>query len=335
MPKSQNLICSHCFKNIQNKCEVICKICQRKFHKICAKVENEVVVNALSCFENIVFNCDNCLQASCDLVKKISLLTYEFEELKTMISQFIGTNTTNNKSKSVSHRSLPVLKTGLDSKLSSNCSSSNLPCIYDESQDVVGVPVVSCVTINAKTVDVDVDAAVIAVAAAANENVGVCAGVENITDVVTDDLNTVVDELVSVNDANSVNSNDWSNVTRRRDFRKRRVAVVGVNNNAELDVVVRKKWVHISSFKPTVTEDNIIEYVSKHLNIDKGHISCFKLVKKDAQIKNLKFVNFKIGITPSLFSELFNSKLWTSDVKVRPFVGFPKKNSPQEQSQKM
>lgn len=143
-----------------------------------------------------------------------------------------------------------------------------------------------------------------------------------------------MDDLVSVRDANAVNDNDWTNATRRCDFRKRRLAVVGVNNNVKLDVVI-KKWVHIFSFMPIVTENNIIEYVSKHLNIDKGHISCFKLVKKDAQIKNLKFVNFKIGITPSLFSELFNSKLWTSDVKVRPFVGFPKKNSPQEQSQKM
>lgn len=82
---------------------------------------------------------------------------------------------------------------------------------------------------------------------------------------------------------------------------------------------------HLSSFKNTVTEDDIISYVSKHLDIDKLHISCFKLVKKDTAVDDLKFVNFKLGVTSSFYDNLLNPDLWTMDIKVRAFVDFPRK----------
>lgn len=113
----------------------------------------------------------------------------------------------------------------------------------------------------------------------------------------------------------------------RRKHNKRR-AVVGRNMNAELDVVTSKKWVHLASFKVTVTAERIISYVSEHLNIDKDTISCYPLIKKDVLVQELKYLNFKLGVAPELYDNLFKSELWTANIKIRPFKFFPKKKPP-------
>lgn len=125
MPTEKN-ICSKCYKNIQNKCEIICEICQCKFHKICAKLENENIFKCLSDCENIVFNCDNCLHSSRDLIKKISLLTYEIQNLKALFSQFVCNASKNNKS---NHLSLPVT---LNSNVLSNGSQETTTISFGE-----------------------------------------------------------------------------------------------------------------------------------------------------------------------------------------------------------
>lgn len=322
---SISFICSKCYKNIQKNCEIVCNVCQTKFHKLCANVDNERAVNALENFENIVYNCDNCLQSSCELIKKISLLAYQIEELKSMFAQFVNANNSENNNKSASHRSLPVLKTGLDSmsnlqsNRSTNLSSIENAAVASSSNASENINVLGA-AVNVRNVAavVGLDGGVVAnnVTLAGGGAIGKMVMQSNV-----DEFSDAVSE--SVHDVN-VNNARWNNVTTRKQ-RKARVLVVGDNNNTELDVVVQKKWVHLSSFKNTVTEDQIIDYVGKRLDIDKSHISCFKLVKKDVSVNDLKFVNFKLGVSPGFYDALFKPELWTADIKVRPFKGFPKK----------
>lgn len=309
---SEKILCSKCFNNIQKNFAIICEICNCKFHKVCAKIENESAVNALFNFENIVYNCDNCLQSSCDLVKKVSLLTYEIEQMKTLFSQFMNNNSNNNNMKPVSHRSLPVLKTGFNSNASAPClektNCHNTLCSYSQAKDnntafaanrsagnLIQTTAVNSVDVNADVAVKHVDD---------NANVAV--------------LND--DNLIDADDISS-----WSNVTRRKIRTRKHKVVVGDNDNSELDVVIKMKWVHLSSFKPSVTEDNIISYVEKHLDIGKSNISCYKLIKKDVETKDLRFINFKLGVSSVFYEQLFKPELWTADIKVRPFKFFPKK----------
>lgn len=257
MSTAQCLVCSQCYKKIQLGSQVVCNICQRKFHTVCVKVDKESAINALSSFANIVFNCDNCLQSSCDLVKKISLLSYEMEEMKSMLAQLISSNDNCNNSKNSANRSLPLLKTGLGDSmpqrsLASNAQSANLVrssrcdihahdnlSMCATTQSVVGDGVVGDGVIAAA-----VSATVSSVDVAATNSNGAGAGYADV------DVGSV-----STLGGVSLEHGGWENVTRRKHKHKKRRVVVGENDNAELDVVVKKRWVHLSSFKNTVTED--------------------------------------------------------------------------------
>lgn len=71
--------------------------------------------------------------------------------------------------------------------------------------------------------------------------------------------------------------------------------ILAVGENVSNAVVVKKKFLHISSFIPSVTTDQILNYVEKNAKIDKQHLECTRLVKKDVDVTSLKHVNFKIG----------------------------------------
>lgn len=114
----------------------------------------------------------------------------------------------------------------------------------------------------------------------------------------------------------------WTTVRRKR---RNRVIAVGENDSTELDVAVKMKFLHISSFKTSVTEDQIIAYIEKKAEISKQHIVCNRLVKKDVDVNSLKHVNFKIGVSPCFYAELTKPSLWPTDVKIRPFIFLEKK----------
>ena len=57
---------------------------------------------------------------------------------------------------------------------------------------------------------------------------------------------------------------------------------------------------------------------------DEQLIAVFPLVKKDADLTKLKFINFGLKIPTSLSSFVLNQNLWPKDITVKPFK-FPKK----------
>lgn len=54
----------------------------------------------------------------------------------------------------------------------------------------------------------------------------------------------------------------------RINYKKSRDVVSGLNSSSELDVVATNKWLHLVSFKPSLSKDNVISYVAKISNID-------------------------------------------------------------------
>lgn len=120
------------------------------------------------------------------------------------------------------------------------------------------------------------------------------------------------------------NSN-WIRVGKNN--RRKQISVVGSSLNSDLDVAIRMKWLHLSSFLPSVTAESIIDYVMKHAGIDKHQLSCYKLVKKDTPIDSLKRINFKLGVANAYYEKLLSPDLWPADVKLRPFRFFPKEEN--------
>lgn len=377
---SEKLTCSKCFKNIQKNCSIICEVCRCKFHKLCAKIEDDGAFNALNNFENIVFNCDNCLQTSRDLIQKISILSCEIEQIKMLFSQFLENNVKNNNKQSASHCSLPTKNTGLFPKLSmpslaqskqtigAQFSDSNAKqlaannsvaaiavndaaavCVGDNNTGLFPkLPIPSLLLSKQTTTSIGTQsiANCDAPAAFAVDNISHLEAVNvteynvNSDEYAVDETNAVGGVVIdnqSISNAtfganNFVNVNsEWNNVTRRKKSARTRRVVFGQNNNSELEVALKYKWVHLSSFKTSVTEENIILYLMKHLKIDREQIVCYKLVKKGSSMDHLKFVNFKLGIISSHYEGLFNPQLWSSAIKIRPFTFFPKIVNPLQQ----
>ncbi|KAI8115986.1 hypothetical protein CVS40_11874 [Lucilia cuprina] len=117
--------------------------------------------------------------------------------------------------------------------------------------------------------------------------------------------------------------NEWINVHRRR--RKNRIIAVGENNSNDLEVIIKNKYLHVSSFKPSVTTEQIINFIEKNTQIPKNHLECTRLVKKDADESILKHVNFKIGVSPHFYDEIIKPTLWPVNIKIRPFIFFSRK----------
>ncbi|XP_017494309.1 PREDICTED: uncharacterized protein LOC108382447 [Rhagoletis zephyria] len=116
---------------------------------------------------------------------------------------------------------------------------------------------------------------------------------------------------------------DWITVPRKK-VPKRRNVVVGRNENNDLGVFSRFKWLHLSSFKPTVSEVDIINYVSNQVIVDKQQIACYKLVKKDTNETALKYINFKLGVPEHVYFNLLKPEIWPTNVNIRQFRFFQK-----------
>ncbi|XP_017483648.1 PREDICTED: mucin-5B-like, partial [Rhagoletis zephyria] len=109
------------------------------------------------------------------------------------------------------------------------------------------------------------------------------------------------------------NNAQWSAMDKKRTHKRHRRCVFGSNENSELGVVVRRKWLHLSYFLPTVRTDDIIGYVAKYAAIDKKTIVCYKLVKKDSDLETIKHINFKLGVSESDYSKILSSDIWPSN----------------------
>lgn len=118
--------------------------------------------------------------------------------------------------------------------------------------------------------------------------------------------------------------NNISTIVLNKNSSKSKNLIVVCNASSELDVAdMAKKWLYISSFKPSVTAD-VISYVTKHFNIDTKFLFCKALIKKGTSVNDLSSVYYKLGVSSNYYNALLDSNLWPLGKGILPFRFFQK-----------
>ncbi|KAL1373636.1 hypothetical protein pipiens_018552 [Culex pipiens pipiens] len=87
-------------------------------------------------------------------------------------------------------------------------------------------------------------------------------------------------------------------------------------------------WMWLSSFPPTVTEDDIRAMVRECLSFDADEtIDVKMLVKKDADISKLRAVSFKIGVDVKHEDAAMDGDNWPAGVSFREFIFYDRKKT--------
>ncbi|KAL1397385.1 hypothetical protein pipiens_009800 [Culex pipiens pipiens] len=87
-------------------------------------------------------------------------------------------------------------------------------------------------------------------------------------------------------------------------------------------------WMWLSSFPPTVTEDDIRAMVRECLSFDAEEtIDVKMLVKKDADISKLRAVSFKIGVDVKHEDAAMDGDNWPAGVSFREFIFYDRKQT--------
>lgn len=289
-------LCAKCFNSLTINF-IKCHVCRAKFHFICAQIDDKLI-DSFQENKNLVFNCNACLKASSELMSLISKISNELRELKSSIVSNLCEEVKELKQR------FNVLAYNLET--SSNKQKiihSNKPYVHANNNNnnanqrsLADIVVNSSNMLDRQSVD-DAGSSVTS-------------------------YPTAVSEMQSNMHETDQQHSGWTNVRRRK--RRNRVLVHGENASNDLDVADKKKYLHISSLKPSVSPDMIIDYVEKNTKIAKHHLECTRLVKRDVDVNTLKHVNFKLGVSPCFYDEVMKSTLWPINVRVRPFVFFPR-----------
>ena len=84
------------------------------------------------------------------------------------------------------------------------------------------------------------------------------------------------------------------------------------------------KYIHLSRFDVNTQPEAVCSFIAKALNVTPDVFTCVKLIKRDADISLLKFINFKLGVPEPLYSKAFNKSSWPLSVKITRFITKPK-----------
>lgn len=309
---SKNL-CGKCFKSL-NKDIIACHTCKAKYHFICANIDIKLV-EVFNDNKNVVYNCNGCLNITSNLLLHISSMSHDLRELNHLVNSSVVQGLREIKQQLVD-LTQNKQKSQLPKKKQQKKNSNYLHNEHNLDNEVL----VTKPTTSAQAVSNTINGHQFLSAASSFSSIPTVA-----SNVTNNDANMFDDNTQPLQ-----NANGWVNVQKRR--RRRGPVVMGVNDSEDLDVIIQKKWIHISSFKSTMQCEKIIEYVSKTTEIGKQHMECYKLVKKDVDVNELKRVNFKLGISPCFYNEIIDPKTWPSGIRVRPFVNFPKKDVRMEQN---
>lgn len=79
-----------------------------------------------------------------------------------------------------------------------------------------------------------------------------------------------------------------------------------------------KFWLYLSRIARTVTEDDISELVKICLDTDE-HVEVRKLVRKDADLNQLAFISFKVGVSKELRGTALDPSVWPKGIFFREF----------------
>lgn len=81
------------------------------------------------------------------------------------------------------------------------------------------------------------------------------------------------------------------------------------------------KSIRVAGIEAQTTTEQLDDYIVEYSSLkDKTKFKCTKLVKKDQDISKLRFVSFKIDVSPNDFNELMDVDLWPQHANVREFI---------------
>ena len=97
------------------------------------------------------------------------------------------------------------------------------------------------------------------------------------------------------------------------------LSVVGKPKRIEKPKFTKALWV--SRIGPETTEGELADWISKNTTVtDCSKFKAHKLVKKDCDLKSLKFVSFKIEMNDEEYNILCDPNIWPEEVMVREFL---------------
>lgn len=81
------------------------------------------------------------------------------------------------------------------------------------------------------------------------------------------------------------------------------------------------KAIFVSPFHPDTKIDEVSKYIVEHTDAkDDTKFKCTKLVKKDADLTQMKSVSFKIDVTPEVYDILIDPENWPKNKRIREFI---------------
>lgn len=117
--------------------------------------------------------------------------------------------------------------------------------------------------------------------------------------------------------SNSLNQNQNSNAGHSNQSHRSR-------NNTHMKASKSKtrfnREFHITKFSPNVTKENVMSYISSKLKITPDKINVIRLTKKNQDLSQLSYVNFKIETCDEIAEFIIQNNFWPSYCKITPFT---------------
>ncbi|XP_053698816.1 uncharacterized protein LOC128745764 [Sabethes cyaneus] len=143
-----------------------------------------------------------------------------------------------------------------------------------------------------------------------------------------------INQILTRQPSTPQNGNPWPRISNRPAKRPRihvdssptdtnTVKTLCGKKEAENNLIVSqsnpKFWLFLSRFSPHATVDEIAGLVQQNLETDQT-VDVVKLVRKDTDLDQLKFVSFKVGIDPSMKEKAMQPAAWQKGIYFREFV---------------
>lgn len=79
------------------------------------------------------------------------------------------------------------------------------------------------------------------------------------------------------------------------------------------------KSFYVTPFDIEQSEEDVIEYLRKTINVENSTLKCVKLVPRNKNINELSFVSFKLSVSEDLVSVINDPFYWPEGLEIREF----------------
>lgn len=260
-------------------------ICGRVFHKNCTDLSADCLKLLIN-IPNLLWQCNSCVVMAGDANNTIDLLSRQMREVQSKCMQLERMIGEREVSKQLAHN----IETNETNAPVSNMQTLRLTPVVQSSQQ-------------------------------SDDNV--C---ENFLDAV-DDPNMVIEnrnqEWITVRRKEKKKKQLQKNNNKPNKHKHKRVVGIAPVNDA-FEVVHTIKYLHLSKFNVRTEPEAILKFVAESLGVQTDAFKCTKLVKRDADLSKLHFVNFKLGVPAPFFEKVYSKTLWPMSIKITPFISKPK-----------